>query len=84
MPRIRPVRTLSAALLGTAVLWAAGAADLAWAETAGADVWNLGRLEAELREADAAGLRWQDEADHTVARHRVNEMLLDDLIAGEA
>lgn len=82
MPRIRPVRTLTAALSGTAALWAAGVSDPAWAESVGVDVWNIGRLEADLRESSATGRRWDERLEQRGVQMQRNELLAAAVWAG--
>src|SRR5688572_11402667 len=78
--RVRPTRVLTAAGMAVAIgSLATWATDPAWAHAAGLDVWNVGRLEDQLRQchADAARL----EMRHAVLDHQIEATRL---LIGEA
>lgn len=81
--RIRPTNILPAAgLAAVAFGLATWAADPAWARSAGLDVWNVGRLEDELRKSRAEYLDL--EARHVAMREQfeANDQLVRDVYAG--
>jgi hypothetical protein len=64
----RPTRRRVVASLLTAAVVGVWQTDPAWAQTAGLDVWNLGRLEDQMTEADVT-------RDKLAAREAFNERL---------
>jgi hypothetical protein len=81
--RPRPARPLVAALAVTVAAWlAAAAADPAWAQAIGVDVWNVGRLEADLAASAAAGERLRAAGDWQLARFEMNQQVVAELAAG--
>ena len=84
MARIRFVRVLSVsvpvsviAMLGWVV------ADPVLAEAAGLDVWNVGRLEDELRETNVAGDKLTAIHVANQSQYQLNQAILFDVIGGK-
>ena len=57
-------------------------ADPAWASALGVDVWNVYRLNAERREADARGKWWDEYRAGLAVRFELNAQAVDAVIAG--
>ncbi len=84
MDRIRYIQLFSAAIAVTffgILSWFA--IDSATAEAAGMDVWNIGRLEVELRDTNARGDRLNAEQATNQAQIEVNQSILYDVINGK-
>ncbi|QEL16332.1 hypothetical protein [Limnoglobus roseus] len=83
MTRIRNARVLSAALPITVLILAGTAyADPVLAESLGLDVWEVGRLENDLRAAEACGDRLEAEFQSLQELMAVNDVILADVAAG--
>lgn len=83
MRRVRPTITLTAAGVGfVALVLTTWAADPVWARAAGLDVWNVGRLEDELRRYRADENRLQAEFEVHQHRFAVNDLLAQEVIDG--
>lgn len=84
MARIRFVRVLSVAV-PVAVVAMLGwvVADPVLAEAAGLDVWNVGRLEDELRETNTAGDKLTAIHAANQSQYQLNQAILFDVIAGK-
>ena len=84
MARIRFVRVLSVAV-PVAVIAMLGwvVADPVLAEAAGIDVWNVGRLEDELREANVAGDQLTKVNNDNQSQYQMNQAILFDVINGK-
>lgn len=83
MPRIRKVRVLSAALPITFLILAGTAyADPLLAESMGLDVWEIGRLEQDLKTSQARGDRLEVELQGLHDMIAVNEVIAADVVAG--
>lgn len=84
MARIRFVRVLSVAV-PVAVIAMLGwvVADPVLAEAAGIDVWNVGRLEDELRETNVAGDKLTAIHAANQSQYQLNQAILFDVIAGK-
>ena len=84
MDRIRYIQLFSAAravIFFGILSWFA--IDSAAAEAAGMDVWNIGRLEVELRDTNARGDRLNAEQATNQAQIEVNQSILYDVINGK-
>ena len=84
MARIRFVRVLSVAV-PVAVIAMLGwvVADPVLAEAAGIDVWNVGRLEDELREANVAGDQLARVNNDNQSQYQMNQAILFAVINGK-
>lgn len=84
MARIRFVRVLSVAV-PVAVIAILGwvVADPVLAEAAGLDVWNVGRLEDELRETNTAGDKLTAIHAANQSQYQLNQAILFDVIDGK-
>jgi len=83
MHRVRPKTVLTAALAATvAVGLAVWAADPAWAREAGLDVWNVGRLEDELREHGEESARLEAAQMSQERRFELNDLLVREVYEG--
>ena len=84
MDRIRYIHLISAAVAVTFfIILSWFAFDPTSAEAAGMDVWNIGRLEVELRESNARGSRLNAEHATNQAQIEVNQSILYDVINGK-
>lgn len=81
MRRTRTLRAAVPAVVATG-LFAVWAADPAWAQALGVDVWNLGRLEDKLRSIRVEEDQLAAEFDRVSAQHRVNDLVIEDVIEG--
>ncbi len=84
MDRIRYIHLFSATVavtFFTILCWFA--IDRASAEFAGMDVWNIGRLEVELRDTNAKGNQLNAEHATSQAQIEVNQSILYDVIDGK-
>jgi hypothetical protein len=83
MPRSRSALLLAAPAAATVALAAsAWATDADWARDAGLDVWNLGRLEDQLRACRAEGDRLDQKLEESAARAAANWELFRAVAAG--
>ncbi len=84
MARIRFVRVLSVAVPVSVIAmlgWVV--ADPVLAEAAGIDVWNVGRLEDELRETNVAGDKLTAIHAANQSQYQLNQAILFDVIDGK-
>jgi hypothetical protein len=83
MARVRPTRILTAAGMAAAIFclttWAS---DPAWARAAGLDVWNVGRLEDQLRACHAEAVRLENQEAAFMHQFETNRLLILDVAAG--
>jgi hypothetical protein len=81
--RTRPNRILIpagiACLVFALTTWAA---DPAWARSAGLDVWNVGRLENDLRHNQAEYLKLEARHELMLRQFEQNDLLVRDVFAG--
>ncbi len=84
MARIRYVRVISVAVpIAVMVMLGWVAADPVLAEAAGIDVWNVGRLEDELRDANIAGDELTKINTANQSQYQMNQAILYDVINGK-
>jgi hypothetical protein len=83
MARIRPNRVPAAAGTAAAIfVLTTWAGDPAWARAAGLDVWNVGRLEDQLRASRAEAVRLENQEAAYLHQYEVNRLLVLDVAAG--
>lgn len=77
-------RWMTGAAVGLVVVVGAWtrATDARWARAAGLDVWNVPRLEADVRGQEERGDRLSDDLGRSWDRKQVNEQLVRDAVAG--
>jgi hypothetical protein len=81
--RFRPNRIVTVAAIALALFaLSTWAADPAWARSAGLDVWNVGRLEDELRHNRDEYLRLEVKHAAMLRQFEANDILLRDVFDG--
>jgi hypothetical protein len=83
MARIRPNRVPAAAGTAAAIFFlTTWASDPAWARAAGLDVWNVGRLEGQLRASRVEAVRLENREAAFQHQYELNRLLVLDVAAG--
>ncbi len=83
MPRIRKVRVMILSLsIAMTVLAGTALADPLVIEAMGLDVWHVGQLEQELRNAQVRDTKLDNELQLTIDRATIHKLMLEDMVSG--